>query len=44
MMWQNLNRIDEASRFANFEFAVQFGIDFETKNKFVDALQDGGEY
>lgn len=39
-----MNRIDEAQRFVNFEFAIQFGIDFDTKNKFVDAMQEGGEF
>ena len=42
-MYYAINRLD-AEKFANLEFAVNFGIQSEVKKSFLNALQNGGAY
>ena len=42
-MYYALNRLD-AEKFANLEFAVNFGIQTEVKRSFLSALHNGGAY
>lgn len=43
-MYMCLNRLDGADQFMQLEFAVNFGIDFGTKNKFTQAMANGGTF
>ncbi len=42
-MYYAMNRLD-ADKFANLEFAINFGIQSEVKRSFVNALQNGSAY
>jgi hypothetical protein len=33
-----LNRLDSPEKFANLDFAINFGIDMETRKKFAESI------